>query len=377
MVPGDAVLPMLRQLAASQQGGQALQPATQLLASRPAYPCAGVLHQFDRLQEVQEDCSSKDPQCTQLQAALAWQQAQKQQQAQQVWTLVQLAECTKALTAPNTWKGPLPVQTALGAGPETATDSVTTTVLQPGSLQSLRRTLQSEIELTALREAAEAQQRARAAALHAQRVQHAAAHASTFSPMQPPAASYPCHGAAGIATAAHVPLLCAGARDPGLQEKLYETPRIVKPSGSKRQQLTVDDVVAVYKLRPRKIQGQNGHNIVHCSVLAALCGVTSKTIRDVWSGRTWVEATRHLWTDEEVAMRRAEKSSGKSCRGNAKRNVAPAEDEAGGDLGGDARRLFKKAKAEVPEENVDDSAPEWGSAAKGEGEIAGGVLVVA
>ena len=135
--------------------------------------------------------------------------------------------------------------------------------------------------------------------------------------------------------------------------------------------------MAVYKLRPRKIQGQNGHNIVHCSVLAALCGVTSKTIRDVWSGRTWVEATRHLWTDEEVAMRRADKSSGKSCRGNAKRKVAPAEDEAGGDLGGDARRLFKKAKAEVPEDNVDDSAPEWGSAAKGQGEIAGGVLVVA
>ena len=371
MVPGDAVMPLLRQLAARPQGGQALQPATQPLASRHSDPCARVLHQFDCLQEVQED-----PQCTLLQAALAWLQAQQQQQAQQLWTQVQLADCTKALPAPKiaggTWKGPLPpVQTALGAGSGTATDSVTTTVLQPGSLQSLRRTLQSGMELTALHEAAEAQ-RARAAALHAERVQHA----STFGPL-PPAASYSCRGAAGIATAAHVPLLCAGVRDPGLQEKLYETARNVKPAGSKRQQLTVDDVVAVYKLRPRKIQGQNGHNIVHCSVLASLCGVTSKTIRDVWSGRTWVEATRHLWTDEEVAMRRAEKSSGKSCRGNAKRNVAPAEDEAGGDLGGDARRLFKKAKAEVPEENVDDSAPEWGSAAKGEGEIAGGVLVVA
>ena len=43
--------------------------------------------------------------------------------------------------------------------------------------------------------------------------------------------------------------------------------------------------------------------------LAPRFGVTPKTIRDVWSGRTWVEATRHLWTEAEIAAREGEKVS--------------------------------------------------------------------
>jgi uncharacterized protein YjcR len=46
-----------------------------------------------------------------------------------------------------------------------------------------------------------------------------------------------------------------------------------------------------------------------CRTLAPRYGVTPKTIRDVWSGRTWVEATRHLWTEDEIAAREGEKAA--------------------------------------------------------------------
>ena len=79
-------------------------------------------------------------------------------------------------------------------------------------------------------------------------------------------------------------------------------PRSVKPSSSKRQQLTVEEAAEIYLLRPRRGEVRSG-SLVHCRMLAPRYGVTAKTIRDVWSGRTWAEATRHLWTPEEMVQR--------------------------------------------------------------------------
>jgi hypothetical protein len=42
------------------------------------------------------------------------------------------------------------------------------------------------------------------------------------------------------------------------------TKRTVKPSSSKRQQLTVEEAAEIYTLRPKKIEGQPTRSLVHC-----------------------------------------------------------------------------------------------------------------
>lgn len=73
--------------------------------------------------------------------------------------------------------------------------------------------------------------------------------------------------------------------------------------------------------------------------LAPRFGVTPKTIRDVWSGRTWVEATRHLWTEAEIAARESDKVS--------KRKDAEDKTEDGADeeVDGDAESAGSEAPA--------------------------------
>ena len=69
--------------------------------------------------------------------------------------------------------------------------------------------------------------------------------------------------------------------------------------------------------------------------LAPRFGVTPKTIRDVWSGRTWIEATRHLWTDEEISTRDGEhagkrKSTWASASGKQARRSASSSSSTNG-----------------------------------------------
>eukprot|EP00292_Cryptomonas_paramecium_P033637 CAMPEP_0113705124 /NCGR_PEP_ID=MMETSP0038_2-20120614/26946_1 /TAXON_ID=2898 /ORGANISM="Cryptomonas paramecium" /LENGTH=516 /DNA_ID=CAMNT_0000630073 /DNA_START=232 /DNA_END=1779 /DNA_ORIENTATION=- /assembly_acc=CAM_ASM_000170 len=79
--------------------------------------------------------------------------------------------------------------------------------------------------------------------------------------------------------------------------------RPVKPASSKRQQLISKEAVEIYLQRPQKGSRRGGK--AHCKVLAPRYGVTPKTIRDIWRGRTWVHATQHLWTEEERTQRLA------------------------------------------------------------------------
>mmetsp|Transcript_8021 Transcript_8021/g.18312 ORF Transcript_8021/g.18312 Transcript_8021/m.18312 type:complete len:326 (-) Transcript_8021:14-991(-) len=82
--------------------------------------------------------------------------------------------------------------------------------------------------------------------------------------------------------------------------------RQVKPASSKRQQLTAEEACEIYMLRPtlNKDGSMRRGSMLHCKSVAPKYGVTPKTIRDVWSGRSWAEATKHLWTPEEVKRRR-------------------------------------------------------------------------
>ena len=52
-------------------------------------------------------------------------------------------------------------------------------------------------------------------------------------------------------------------------------------------------------------------SMLHCKAIAPKYGVTPKTIRDVWSGRSWAEATKPLWTEEEIKRRSANEEDSK------------------------------------------------------------------
>lgn len=79
--------------------------------------------------------------------------------------------------------------------------------------------------------------------------------------------------------------------------------RTVKPPSSKKQQLTSQEAAEIYLLRAKLPEPHSQH----CPVIAARYSVTPKTIQDVWSGRTWVGATKHLWTAEEIVQRQGSK----------------------------------------------------------------------
>lgn len=133
------------------------------------------------------------------------------------------------------------------------------------------------------------------------------------------------------------PMVVPGVENPYAAFAGMVHPRNVKPPSSKRQQLTVEEAAEIYKLRPGRGDARQG-GLVHCRLLAPKYGVTPKTIRDVWSGRTWAEATRHLWTEEEKVQREKAKTKG-----------AKQSDSEDGDAGGDddSSAQQKRGKSDV------------------------------
>ena len=75
-----------------------------------------------------------------------------------------------------------------------------------------------------------------------------------------------------------------------------------KPPSSKRQQLSDVEAVEIFKLRPKPRKGKSLHrgSMLLCKSIAPKYGVSPKTIRDIWRGRTWLHATQHLWTEEDM-----------------------------------------------------------------------------
>ena len=88
--------------------------------------------------------------------------------------------------------------------------------------------------------------------------------------------------------------------------EIENSQRKFKPSSSKRQQLTAEEAAEIYKMRPKvesKGKRPKRGSMIRCKSIAPKFGVSAKTIRDIWRGRTWIEATRHLWTSEEKQRR--------------------------------------------------------------------------
>jgi len=71
------------------------------------------------------------------------------------------------------------------------------------------------------------------------------------------------------------------------------TPRlaaVVQKAGPIRQRLTHEEAVAIYlaKLGPKSSKT--------AARMAAEFGITAKAVRDVWTGKTWADQTRCVWT---------------------------------------------------------------------------------
>mmetsp|Transcript_40814 Transcript_40814/g.82247 ORF Transcript_40814/g.82247 Transcript_40814/m.82247 type:complete len:266 (+) Transcript_40814:25-822(+) len=83
------------------------------------------------------------------------------------------------------------------------------------------------------------------------------------------------------------------------------TGRTLKHPSSKCQQLTSEEAAEIYAMRPEveKRSSLRRGCMAKSKLLAPRYGVSSKTVRDIWHGRTWVSATRHLWTKAEAAQR--------------------------------------------------------------------------
>jgi hypothetical protein len=105
--------------------------------------------------------------------------------------------------------------------------------------------------------------------------------------------------------------------------------RKFKPPSSKRQQLSDEDAIEIFRLRPKH---QKGHSpsrgsMVLCKSIAPKYGVSAKTVRDIWRGRTWLHATEHLWTEEEKQLLRVQKPA-KAGRDDAAQQSEADSDDA-------------------------------------------------
>eukprot|EP00287_Rhodomonas_sp_CCMP768_P003984 CAMPEP_0196722992 /NCGR_PEP_ID=MMETSP1091-20130531/5202_1 /TAXON_ID=302021 /ORGANISM="Rhodomonas sp., Strain CCMP768" /LENGTH=321 /DNA_ID=CAMNT_0042064811 /DNA_START=11 /DNA_END=976 /DNA_ORIENTATION=+ len=94
--------------------------------------------------------------------------------------------------------------------------------------------------------------------------------------------------------------------------------RPFKHPSSKSQQLTSEEAAEIYSMRPEIAKGTSLRRgcMIKSKLIAPRYGVSPKTIRDIWHGRTWISTTRPLWTEEEVAQR----SKGSSVSDEEERN---------------------------------------------------------
>jgi hypothetical protein len=68
-----------------------------------------------------------------------------------------------------------------------------------------------------------------------------------------------------------------------------------------RNGLSREQAINIYSRRPDKMSFKKSRRgtMVGCEAVALEFGVTPKTIRDIWRGRTWGEATGHPQSDAE------------------------------------------------------------------------------
>ena len=84
---------------------------------------------------------------------------------------------------------------------------------------------------------------------------------------------------------------------------------------SKREKLTAKEAVEIFAMRPKaegSILSKRG-NMTNCTIIAPKYGVSPKTIRDIWHGRTWSQATQHLRSSDEPIKKRFAKNQDPIC----------------------------------------------------------------
>ncbi|EKX36362.1 hypothetical protein GUITHDRAFT_165776 [Guillardia theta CCMP2712] len=69
----------------------------------------------------------------------------------------------------------------------------------------------------------------------------------------------------------------------------------IRDSNAKKKSLSSKLALEIFAERCLK----TGYATVESTFIAKKYGVSSKTVRDIWNRRTWAEATKPLWTDEE------------------------------------------------------------------------------
>ncbi|EKX36355.1 hypothetical protein GUITHDRAFT_117464 [Guillardia theta CCMP2712] len=69
-----------------------------------------------------------------------------------------------------------------------------------------------------------------------------------------------------------------------------------------------------------------GHATVESAFVASKYGTSPKTVRDIWSRRTWPDATRPLWTEEERALEQQEdEEEGRDAMSDETEDTWPGE----------------------------------------------------
>eukprot|EP00292_Cryptomonas_paramecium_P008246 CAMPEP_0113682584 /NCGR_PEP_ID=MMETSP0038_2-20120614/12761_1 /TAXON_ID=2898 /ORGANISM="Cryptomonas paramecium" /LENGTH=279 /DNA_ID=CAMNT_0000601703 /DNA_START=68 /DNA_END=904 /DNA_ORIENTATION=- /assembly_acc=CAM_ASM_000170 len=122
-----------------------------------------------------------------------------------------------------------------------------------------------------------------------------------------------------------------------------------KPTSSKRQQLCAADAVEIFKMRPHSSgKALKRGTLLACKLVAPKFGVSAKTIRDVWRGRTWMHVTEHLCTEEERVFR-------------AERAQQRNEDSTGSDEDQDENRFIKQESPSEAKSKFSDRRRSHGS----------------
>ncbi|KAJ1470068.1 hypothetical protein T484DRAFT_1849275 [Baffinella frigidus] len=97
-------------------------------------------------------------------------------------------------------------------------------------------------------------------------------------------------------------------RDASCDEAGQNSPASDSPSEGKSyyhpRQLTAARALEIFRLRPPKGPGQLRRGAMkQINAIAPQFGVSAKTVREIWAGRSWSRATRKEWTEAEVATK--------------------------------------------------------------------------